>query len=125
MTLGVSCLLVLADRFWTLCCQKERNNALCCYLVTTDIRSAPTFGSPVLQATPLQTAKPVLYAKCLQLLQTVAAAPLTCEPVFRLLHPQEATGPLLPSLAGVLLQPLPVEDAALTEASPTVHAQVG
>lgn len=79
-----------------------------------------------LQATPLQTQKPVLYAKCLQLLQAVAAAPLTCEPVFRLLHPQEPNGQLLPGLAGVLLEPLPVESSAVDEAgAPSVHSQVG
>lgn len=80
---------------------------------------------PPSQATPLQSAKPVLYAKCLQLLQTVAAAPLTCEPVLTLLHPQEQNGELLPGLAGVLLEPVSSEGGAADGASPSVHAQVG
>lgn len=71
-----------------------------------------------LQAVPLQRLKPVLYAKCLQLLYAVAAAPLTCEPVFRLLMPSESTGLLLPTLGGLLLEPLDAEGAE------GVHSQV-
>lgn len=71
-----------------------------------------------LQATPLQRLKPVLYAKCLQLLYAVAAAPLTCEPVFRLLCPPESSAVLLPALGALLLEPLTAEDSA------GVHAQV-
>jgi hypothetical protein len=75
-------------------------------------------GSLFLQATPLQRLKPVLYAKCLQLLYAVAAAPLTCEPVFRLMCPPEASSVLLPALGALLLEPLTAEGAA------GVHAQV-
>jgi hypothetical protein len=60
----------------------------------------------------------VLYAKCLQLLYAIAAAPLTCEPVFRLLCPPEASSVLLPALGALLLEPLTADDAA------GVHAQV-
>ncbi|KAF8066245.1 NUP205 [Scenedesmus sp. PABB004] len=64
-----------------------------------------------LQAAPLQRLKPALYAKALQLLYAVAAEPLTCEPAFRLLHPAEAAGGLLPGLGALLLEPLDGEGA--------------
>ncbi|KAF6258705.1 hypothetical protein COO60DRAFT_1638930 [Scenedesmus sp. NREL 46B-D3] len=56
--------------------------------------------------------------RALQLLYAVAAAPLTCEPVFRLLCPPEASSVLLPALGVLLLEPLAADDAA------GVHAQV-
>jgi hypothetical protein len=71
---------------------------------------------PLPQAPLLVRLKPALFAKCLSLLHDIAAAPLTCEPVFRLLQPGEAGGELLPGLSALLLEPLPPDG---------VHAQVG
>jgi len=89
----------------------------------------------IVQAPVLQQLKPALYAKCLQLLYDVAVSPLTCEPVFRLLHPKEAHGALLPDLAALLLDPLqpaaPGADMEVEQAgqqqhiAQSVHSQVG